>query len=163
MTYGVAFALFGGHENHVAHELGPRPDYGHVALEDVEEFGQFIEAGGAEELAVGIQANIVREQVAVRVLLVGHGAELDKIEDFLVLAGAGLREEGVAMHLDGAEDGEHDKERAQAEDGRQSAEEVKDSLEEVRVHIKRPWILRGYATQDDEERKDVLCSGGRYP
>ena len=39
LPYGVPPALFGGHEHHVAHELGPRPDYGHVALEDVEQFG----------------------------------------------------------------------------------------------------------------------------
>ena len=134
LTYGVAFALFGGHENHVAHELGPRPDYGHIALEDVEEFRELVEARAAEELAVFGKAHIVREQVAVCVLLVGHGAELDKIEDLLILARAGLREEGVAMHLDGTEDGEHDEERAQAEDCRERAEEVQNSLEEVRVH-----------------------------
>ena len=128
LTYGVAFALFGGHENHVAHELRPRPDYGHVALEDVEEFGQFVEAGGAEELAVFGKAHIVREQVAVGVLLVGHGAELDELEDFFAFAGAGLREEGVAMHLDGAEDGEGKQQRAQADDGCKRAEEVQDSF-----------------------------------
>lgn len=134
LTYGVAFALFGGHENHVTHELGSRPDYGHVALEDVEEFREFVEAGAAEELAVGVQPHVVGEQVPLRVTLVGHGAELDKIEDFLILAGARLREEGVALHLDCAEDGEHDEERAQAEDCRECTEEVQNSLEEVRVH-----------------------------
>ena len=134
LPHGVPPALFGRHEHHVTHKLRSRPDYGHVALEDVEEFRELVEARAAEELAVFGKAHIVREQVAVCVLLVGHGAELDKIEDFLVLAGAGLREEGVALHLDGAEDGEGKQQRAQAEDGRQSAEEVQNSLEEVRVH-----------------------------
>ena len=108
LPHGVPPALFGGHEYHVAHELGPRPDYGHVALEDVEEFGQLVEAGGAEELAVGVQPHVVGEQVPLRVLLVGHGAELDEPEYPFALARAGLREEGVAMHLDGTEDGEHE-------------------------------------------------------
>ena len=99
LTYGVAFALFGGHENHVAHELGPRPDYGHVALEDVEEFGQFVEAGGAEELAVGVQPHVVGEQVPLRVTLVGHGAELDELEDFFIFTGARLRKERIPLHF----------------------------------------------------------------
>ena len=114
----MALALFRGHKDHITNKLRSRPDYGHVALEDVEKFGKFIEAGGAEELAVGVQSHVVGEQVPLRVLFVGHGAELDELKDLLILARAGLREEGGALHLDGAEDGEHDEKRAQAEDGR---------------------------------------------
>ena len=106
LPYGVPPALFGGHEYHVAHELGPRPDYGHVALEDVEKFGQLVEAGGADEP-----------------------------EYPFALARAGLREEGVAMHLDGAEDGEHEQQRAQGENRGQRAAEVQGSFEEAGVHI----------------------------
>ena len=129
----MALALFGRHEDHVAHELRPGPDDGHVALEDVEEFGQFVEAGGAEELAVGVQPHVVGEQVALRVTLVGHGAELDEPEDFLVQPGARLREEGVPLHLDCAKEGERDQQRAQAHDGESSAAEVKEALEVVGV------------------------------
>lgn len=129
----MALALFGSHEDHVAHELRPRPDDGHVALEDVEEFGEFVEAGGAEELAVGVQTLVVGEQVAARVLLVGHGAELDEPEDFLVQPGARLRKEGVALHLDCAKEGERDQQRAQAHDGESGAAEVKEALEVVGV------------------------------
>ena len=130
----MALALFRGHKDHITHKLGPRSNYGHVPLEDVEEFRELVEARAAEELAVFSKAHIVREQVAVCVLLVGHGAELDKIEDFLALARARLREEWVAAHLERTNNGQQKQERAQAENGRQSAEEVKDSLEEVRVH-----------------------------
>ena len=107
LPHGVALSLFGSHKDHVAHELGPGPDYGHVALEDVEEFGQFVEAGGAQELAVGVQAYVVGEQVAVDILFVGHGAELDEFENLFVKAGARLRKEGVALHLDSSEDRKH--------------------------------------------------------
>ena len=124
----MAFALFGGHKDHVAHKLGSRPDYGHVALEDVEEFGEFVEAGGAEELAVGIQADIVREQVAVGVLFVGHSAELDELENVFVKAGARLRKEGVALHFDCTNEGECHEERAQADNGQERAAEIKDSF-----------------------------------
>lgn len=100
LTHGVPPALFGRHEYHVAHELGSRPDYGHVSLEYVEEFREFVKAGGTQELAVGVQADIVWEQVTVGVLFVGHSAEFYELEDLFVFAGAGLRKEGVAMHHD---------------------------------------------------------------
>lgn len=32
LPYGVALALFGGHKDHIAHELRPRADYCHVAF-----------------------------------------------------------------------------------------------------------------------------------
>lgn len=135
LPHGVALALFRGHEHHVAYQLRPRPYHGHVTLEDVEEFGEFVEAGAAQELAVTGQAHVVGEQVARLVALVCHGAELDELEDLLVLAGAGLREEGIPAHFNCAEDGEHDEQRAQAQDSGQGATEVQDSFEEAGVHI----------------------------
>ena len=143
LPHGVPPALFGRHEYHVAHELGPGPDYGHVALEDVEEFGEFVEAGGAEELAVGVQPHVVGEQVPLRVTLVGHGAELDEPEYPFAHARAGLREEGVAMHLDGAEDGEHEQQRAQGENRGQRAAEVQGAFEEAGVHIPLNIVFGG--------------------
>ena len=130
----MALALFGSHKDHVAYKLRSRPDYCHIAFEDVEKFRELVETGGAEELAVGIQANIVREQVAVGILFVCHRAELDQLEDFFVKAGARLREERIALHLDGTENCKHDEDRTQAEDGCQSAAKVKGTLEELGVH-----------------------------
>ena len=154
LPHGVPPALFGGHKYHVTHELGPGPDYGHVALEDVEKFGELVEAGGAEELAVGVQPHVVGEQVPLRVTLVGHGAELDEPEYPFALARAGLREEGVAMHLDGAEDGEHEQQRAQGENRRQRAAEVQGSFEEAGVHIP-PNIVFGGITDNLRGRSGV--------
>lgn len=130
----MAFTLFRSHEYHVTNKLRSRPDYGHVALENVEKFREFVEASGAEELAVFGKAHIVREQVAVCVLLVGHGAELDELEDFFVFAGAGLREEGVAAHLERADNAKQNQERAQAEDCGQSTAKVEGTLKESGVH-----------------------------
>ena len=134
LPYGVALALFGSHKDHVAYKLRSRPNYRHVALENIEQLREFVETCATEELAVGIQANIVREQVTVGVLLVCHRAEFDELEDFFVKARARLRKERVALHLDGAEDCEHDEYRTQADDGGQSAEKVEGALEEPGVH-----------------------------
>ena len=124
----------------------------HVALEDVEEFGQLVEAGGAEELAVGVQPHFVGEQVPLRVTLVGHGAELDEPEYPFALARAGLREEGIAMHLDGTEDGEHEQQRAHGENRGQRAAEVQGSFYVLCIH---------YATSLDPSTTNlaVLRSG----
>lgn len=124
----MAHTLFRGHKDHVAHELGSGPDYGHVALENVEEFGELVEAGGAEELAVGVQAHVVGEQVAVGILFVRHGAELDELENLFVKAGARLRKEGVALHFDCTNEGECHEERTQADNGQERAAEIKDSF-----------------------------------
>ena len=131
----MSLALFGSHEHHVAYQLGPRPYHGHVALEDVEEFGEFVEAGAAQKLAVFGKAHVVGEQVARLVALICHGAELDELENFFALTGAGLREEGVPAHFNSAEDSERDEQRAQAQDSGQGATEVQDSFEEAGVHI----------------------------
>ena len=128
LPHGVALALFGGHEHHVANQLGPRPYHGHVALEDVEEFGELVEAGAAQELAVFGKAHVVGEQVARLVPLVGHGAELDEPEDLFALARARLRKKGIPLHLDSTHNREDYKQRTQAKYCREGAKEIQDSF-----------------------------------
>ena len=89
----VAAGLFRRVAVEVFHQQRARPDQAHVALEDVEQFGEFVEAGGAQEFAEGGQALVVGEQVPLRVALVGHGAELVHGERFTMHAGPGLAEE----------------------------------------------------------------------
>ena len=103
LAYAVTLALFGGHEDHVAHELWPRADYGHVSPQYVEEFGELVEAGAAQKTSVAVETLFVGEQVPGVVALVCHGTELDEPEYLFVFAGSRLREEGVAPHDDGAE------------------------------------------------------------
>ena len=130
----MALALFGGHEHHVAHELRSRPYHGHVALEDVEEFGELVEAGAAQEPAVGGQAHVVGEQFPAGVALVRHGADLDELEYLFALPGPWLREDGVPAHLDGPNQRQENEQRAQAAQGRKRAAEVQDSFEAAWVH-----------------------------
>lgn len=143
LAHGVAATLLGGHEDHVANELRPRPDYGHVALQNIEEFREFVEARAAQELAVPGEAHVIGEQITLGVAGVRHGAELHELEYAFVLAGARLREEGVPTHLDDAKNREYNEDRAQADDGCQSAEEVQDTFKEVPVHQSRTsqWLI----------------------
>ena len=62
------------------------------------------------------------------------------------------------MHLDGAEDGEHEQQRAQGENRRQRAEEVQDSLEEIRVHIPRKYSFSGDCGQPTGVERGVKAT-----
>ena len=122
LPYGMAPALVGGHEHHIAHELRPRADYRHVALQYVEEFGEFVKASAAQELAVRGKAHVIGQQFSRSVTRISHGAELDEPEYLFVFAGAGLREERVSLHLDCTEECQSHEQRAQAADCRQGTE-----------------------------------------
>lgn len=137
----MAMFLFRIVTRKVFHQKRSRPNHGHIPLEDVEQFREFVETRAAEELAVGIQTNIIWEQVAVGVLFVRHSAELNELEDFFVKARARLRKERVALHLDGAEDCKYDEDRTQAKDGGQSAEKVEGALEESGVHYSKHSLM----------------------
>ena len=124
LPHGMALALFGGHKDHVAHQLRARADYRHVTFQDVEEFGEFVKACAAQELAVSVQANIIGEQFSVCILLVCHGTEFDELENFFIFAGARLGKERISLHLVGANNREQNKQRAQTADCRQSTKKV---------------------------------------
>ena len=131
----VTMFLFFVVTRQIFYQKRSRADYGHITLQYVEEFRKFVEACAAEELAVAGEAHFVGQEFAVSVGLAGHGAELDELEDLLVLPGTQLREEGIPLHLDGSQNRKHDENRAQADDGQKRAEKVDDTFEEVPVHL----------------------------
>ena len=138
----VAAPLLLGHKEHIFDQLRPRADDGHLPDEDVEELGQFVQAGRAKEPAVLVQPILVGEQISVRVLFVGHGPELDEAEDAFVaalvlLARALLREEGVAPHKARAEDGQEQEQGRQNDDRHTRQHDVPEAFEELPVEDDR--------------------------
>ena len=83
----------------------PRADECQVALEDVDELGEFIDRGGANEAAYLGEAVGIREKVALGIALVSHGLELDNLEDLAVKTRALLVEQGSGTFVG---DGEPD-------------------------------------------------------
>lgn len=83
-------------EGEVLDEEGARADEAHVAFEDVDELGKFVDGGGAYEFADGGEALGVRKEVAVRIFAVVHGFEFDDLKDFFMLAGSRLGEEDAS-------------------------------------------------------------------
>ena len=77
----------------------------HVALEDVEELGELINRGGADEAAYLGEAVGIGEELALGIALIGHGLELDDLEDLAMKTRALLVEQGSSIFVG---DGEPD-------------------------------------------------------
>lgn len=122
---GVAVAVEGDLLGEGFDELGAfgaRSDDGHVAPEDVEELGEFVDAEFAEPAAEGGDAGVVAggpdgagSGFGVHV----HGAELEDFEDFAVVADAFLAVEGGAGTGEADEGGDDE----HGEAGEEKAEE----------------------------------------
>ncbi len=82
--------------------MGARPDQGHVALQHVEELGQLVDAGPAQQGADAGHAGIATGGLVHHrpVVQHAHGAELVDLERMPVLAGAGLAEEHGALAVE---------------------------------------------------------------
>ena len=100
----VAAVLLGVIPGQVLHQQGPGADDAHVALDDVERLGQLVQGGLPQDAAIPIEPYLVRQQLAVLVLPVVHGAEFDELKNLFALARPLLGKEGVAAHEDGSQD-----------------------------------------------------------
>lgn len=120
----------------LGHVEGARADEGHLAKEDVEELGEFVEGGFAEEAADFGQARILAglwagaEGVGVG----AHGAELVEGEGLAAAAGTLLAEDGGAGGIEADKDGEDEHEGGEQDDSRGGGEEIEDSFGQVIDH-----------------------------
>ena len=96
-AYAHAVAAGGGIEGgHLFGNPGARADEGHVAGEDVEQLGEFIQRAGAQKLADPRGAVFVRQQVALSIAGIAHGAELNDVEGQALAPHSCLQEKGIA-------------------------------------------------------------------
>ena len=105
-VYVVAAGLFGRIERQVFHSQRSWADEAHFALEDIPEFGEFVEAGFAEECTEGRETLGIRQEVAVGVTCISHGAELHQLKRLAMQPGALLPEEDRGAQLAAHEQGE---------------------------------------------------------
>ena len=89
----VAACLLGSIAFEVGDEQGARTHQAHLSLEDIDEFRQFIQAGGAQEAPETGKALPVGQRVALMVKRVAHAAELVEFEDAAVQPGSRLAED----------------------------------------------------------------------
>ena len=68
-------------------------DEAHLAAQHVPQLGKFVKARGAQPTAEPREALLIREERAVLVARVGHGAELEDFEWFTTMAEAFVAEE----------------------------------------------------------------------
>ena len=93
----VAAGLLGGVERQVFYKQWARTDKTHVAFDDVDELGEFVQAGGADKFANGRDAVLIGQKLPGSIAFISHSFELDEVEDFTVFAGTGLDEKGIAL------------------------------------------------------------------
>ena len=87
-----AASLLGRVKREVLHQEGPGADEAHLAAQDVEQLGQFIDGGGAQPSTERCEPLGIGEQGAAAIAGVGHRAELQQPEGFADVAGALLSE-----------------------------------------------------------------------
>ena len=131
----VAAAVVGTIQGEVLGKEGPRPYQRHVALEDVDELGQLVDARAAHEATHGCQPLRVGQQPALAVALVGHGLELIDAEDAAVLARSLLREEDTGSLVGEAEPHRHHEQQGRDDNQcRQCHPKVQEPLNIMSVH-----------------------------
>ena len=124
----------------------PRADEAHFPFEDVEELGQFVEAGLAQEGAALGDARVVlqfefcfpffaglriacEEFLQFHVGIDAHAAEFVAVEFFAVPADAAVFEDDRSRRILVDPEGDGQKERRQAEDAEARADDVEDALD----------------------------------
>lgn len=136
-----AHAPLSGVEGESVHMLGDpraRADEAHVADEDVEELGQLVEGGCAQQAAEPCGAILVREQFAVDPALVVHGAEFNDVERLAVHADAFLDEDGVAALQQNEQQGDEQQHGGKEQQGDEGAHDVRRAFEALRPKEARP-------------------------
>jgi hypothetical protein len=147
--------------------LGTRPHQRHLAEEDVEELGQLVERGAAQEMPDARDARVVGglvdelaqavgllDQVLQPVGVRHHGAELDHLEGTAILAGAQLAVEdrAAAVEADGEGDDADDGQGKRQRQGRE--EQVEGALGHALV------LAEGRGAQVEHGDAGELLDGG---
>ena len=96
-----AFALRAQRErSHLFRDPGARADQTHLAEQDIDKLGEFVQRSRAQESAEARDAGVVWQQLASGVALVVHRPEFDDRERLEVAADAGLDKEWVTAQID---------------------------------------------------------------
>ena len=107
----VATSLMGRVTREVLRKKRARANKTHVAPEDIEEFGQFIERSGAEPATERSKPFGIGKEVAGGVAEVAHRTEFDEGEELSVQAGASLSKENGRAEAEADEAGDENEER----------------------------------------------------
>ncbi len=135
--------MFGVVERQVFHQQRAGADEAHVALQYVPQFGQFVQAGGAQFASEGCEAFGIGQGAAVFVRRVAHGTEFVHHEGDAAASGADLAEQDGRAEFAPYLPGE------QQQDGRQQDEcygdddDVEQAFDGIGHGFRRPSIGLG--------------------
>lgn len=130
VPFGHGFGVLGGDFR----AFGPGPYDGHIAFQDIQQLGQFVEADGPNEAAhfgdPGVVFAGAEPGYPVFFGIHAHAAEFQHLEDFAVFGETGLAVEDVASvgHFDGHSHGGHNGRKEHQ--GHQGQDDVVKAFEE---------------------------------
>uniref|UniRef100_A0A0N4Z3F3 LigA n=1 Tax=Parastrongyloides trichosuri TaxID=131310 RepID=A0A0N4Z3F3_PARTI len=134
--------------------VGARADQRHLAAQDVYQLGQFIQAGGAQELAQTGDAVVAGCDLTAGGGVGGfltHGAELPHHDLFLVEAVAALAKQGRALAVQPHGQADQEQNRAERDQGQRRQDDVEDALVE-----RAPLAVHRAAQQGQGGRGQLL-------
>ena len=111
-------------QGQVAHQQGAGAHQAHIAPEHVDQLGQLIEAGRAQEVAEPGLPLFVGQQHALRIAGIGHRAELDHPERLAVPSRPLLGEEHRPAQLPGNQQGQHQQDGRKDDQAQEGGGEV---------------------------------------
>ncbi len=151
-------SIFVGVKLDFARQGRPGADEGHIALEDIDQLGQLVEAGAAEDAAEGGDSRValhfegagvdvlveLGELVLEAVGVADHGAELVEAEDAFVLTDPVVSVEDRAAILQPDDQGDQGEDRDDERQGKHADGDVDAALDHfVGLHAESTGVLLG--------------------
>lgn len=136
----MSAGLLRGVERQVFHEQGAGADEAHFAFEDVVEFGKFIEAGFAQELAECREPLSIGQEVAIGIARIGHGTEFNEHERLAVETGALLAEKNRGSEPPAYQKHEQGKQRREKQQPEGGGSYIEGSFAKVAVEAHEAFL-----------------------
>ena len=127
-THLVSARLLGGVQGQVLHQQRARAHQAHLTAQHVPEFGQFVQAAGAQKTAEGGEALGVGQEFTVGAAFIRHGAKLHHHERPPVQAGADLAKQHGAAELAVHQDPQQQQRQGQHDQSAQRQQQIEQAL-----------------------------------
>ncbi len=150
----MAFGLTGIVEREIFGEERSGTHEAHLASQDVVEFGEFVEAGGAQKFSETSEAHAVRAKFTGVVSLIRHRSEFDDLERLFVEANSRLLEENRCSKEQANRNRQSENDGPEQQQGRDGDNDIDRLLEHD-----RSIALLGGVSIVDRKTAEVLRNG----
>ena len=111
----------------------------HIALDDIQKLRELIEGGRTENAPKFCKTNIVRKEIPVLVLRVGHRPELVKLKNFFIFSGPILGKKDRRSEFHSYKDRSHEQNRGENNESSSREKRIKKPLD--KPLIRTIWLV----------------------